>query len=373
MSNVASLPWIVAAGGFLLAFIFGAVANRTNFCTMGAVSDIVNMGHWGRMRMWLLAIAVAMIGTNILDATGQIDLSKSFYTRPTVTWLSYILGGFLFGVGMTLGSGCGSKTLVRVGGGNLKSVIVFVFLGIAAYMTLKGLFAVWRTAWIDPIATNLATMNVPGQDLPTLVTSATGMGAKAAKLAVSSLVAAALLAFVFKDREFRTSADHVLGGAVIGLVIVGGWYLTGHIGYAENPETLENTYFGTNSRTLESLSFTAPVGYVLELLMLWSDKSLTVTFGIAATVGIICGSLAYALWSRTFRWEGFVNAEDTANHIVGGILMGFGGVTALGCTIGQGLTGFSTLALGSILAFLSIVAGAALTMKWQYHRMLREA
>jgi uncharacterized membrane protein YedE/YeeE len=107
--------------------------------------------------------------------------------------------------------------------------------------------------------------------------------------------------------------------------------------------------------------------------MLWSDKSLTVTFGIAATVGIICGSLAYALWSRTFRWEGFVNAEDTANHIVGGILMGFGGVTALGCTIGQGLTGFSTLALGSILAFLSIVAGAALTMKWQYRRMLREA
>ena len=184
---------------------------------------------------------------------------------------------------------------------------------------------------------------------------------------------AGLLAFVLKDHEFRTSFDHILGGTVIGLVIVGGWYLTGHIGYAESPDTLENTYFGTNSRTLESLSFTAPVGYVLELLMLWSDKSLTVTFGIAATLGIICGSLAYALWSRTFRWEGFANAEDTANHIIGGILMGFGGVTALGCTIGQGLTGFSTLALGSILAFLSIVAGAAFTMKWQYRRMLREA
>ena len=373
MSGASNLPLIVAAGGFVLAFIFGAVANRTNFCTMGAVSDVVNMGHWGRMRMWLLAIAVAIIGTNLLGATGQIDLTKSFYTRPNVTWLSYILGGFLFGVGMTLGSGCGSKTLVRVGGGNLKSVIVFVFLGIAAYMTLKGLFAVWRTSWIDPVATNLAGINVAGQDLPTLVTALTGANAKAVQLIVSGLVAAGLLAFVLKDPEFRTSFDHILGGTVIGLVIVGGWYLTGHIGYAESPDTLENTYFGTNSRTLESLSFTAPVGYVLELLMLWSDKSLTVTFGIAATLGIICGSLAYALWSRTFRWEGFVNAEDTANHIIGGILMGFGGVTALGCTIGQGLTGFSTLALGSILAFLSIVAGAAFTMKWQYRRMLREA
>jgi len=373
VGSASNLPWIVAAGGFVLAFVFGAVANRTNFCTMGAVSDIVNMGDWGRMRMWLLAIAVAIIGTNLLDASGQIDLSKSFYTRPNVTWLSYILGGFLFGVGMTLGSGCGSKTLVRVGGGNLKSVIVFVFLGIAAYMTLKGLFGVWRTTFIDPVATNLEAHGIARQDVPTLLRAATGMGARAAQLGVSMVVAAALIVFVAKDREFRASFDHWLGGIVIGLVIVGGWYVTGHIGFAENPATLEDTFFGTNSRTLESLSFTAPVGYVLELLMLWSDKSLTVTFGVAATVGIICGSLAYALWSRTFRWEGFVSAEDTANHIIGGILMGFGGVTALGCTIGQGLTGFSTLALGSVLAFLSIVAGSALTMKWQYNRMLAEA
>jgi uncharacterized membrane protein YedE/YeeE len=185
-------------------------------------------------------------------------------------------------------------------------------------------------------------------------------------------VAGGLLAFVFKDRDFRASFDHILGGTVVGLVIVGGWYVTGHVGFAENPETLEDTFFGTNSRTIESLSFTAPVGYALELLMLWSDQSLRVTFGIAATIGIVAGSFAYAIASRTFRWEGLAGAEDTANHVIGGILMGFGGVTALGCTIGQGLTGFSTLALGSILAFLAIVAGSALTMKFQYWRMTRE-
>ena len=369
MGGTSNLGSMVAWGGLLLGAIFGAVANRTNFCTMGAVSDVVNMGSWGRMRMWLLAIAVGIIGTTALQVAGLVDLGKSFYVRPNFTWLSYILGGFLFGVGMTLGSGCGSKTLVRVGAGNLKSLVVFVFLGIAAYMTLKGLFAIWRTTWLDPVAVDLARRS----DLPTLVGGWTGMGAANAAMLAAGVVAGALLVFVFKDREFRGSFDHILGGTVVGLVIVGGWYVTGHLGFAENPDTLEDTFFGTNSRTLESLSFTAPVGYTLELLMLWSDKSLTVTFGIAAAVGIIVGSAAYALASRTFRWEGFAGAEDTGMHVVGGILMGFGGVTALGCTIGQGLSGMSTLALGSILAFLSIIAGSAATMKWQYWRLMREA
>ena len=373
MSSTLNPGAVVALGGFVLAFVFGAVANRTNFCTMGAVSDVVNMGSWGRMRMWLLAIAVAILGTQALQLAGLIDLSKSFYVRPNVTWLAYVLGGFLFGVGMTLGSGCGSKTLVRMGAGNLKSLVVFVFLGIAAYMTLKGLFAIWRTAFIDPVATDLSRFGIARQDLPTIVSAWTGGALPRVQTAVALLAAGALLAFVFKDRDFRSSPDHVLGGVVVGLVIVGGWYVTGHIGYAENPETLEVGFLGTNSRSIESLSFTAPVGYALELLMLWSDKSLTVTFGIAATAGIILGSLTYAVASRTFRWEGFAGPEDTANHVIGGILMGFGGVTALGCTIGQGLTGFSTLALGSILAFLAIVAGSALTMKVQYWRMTRDA
>ena len=373
MESSSHVGALVAWAGFAIAFVFGAVANRTNFCTMGAVSDVVNMGSWARMRMWLLAIAVAILGTQALQMAGLIDLSKSFYTRPNVTWLSYILGGFLFGVGMTLGSGCGSKTLIRVGGGNLKSLVVFVFLGIAAYMTLKGVFAVWRTRWIDVVATDLSRFGLPRQDLPAIVAAATGISARAAEAGVAIAVAAALLAFVFKDRDFRSSFDHVLGGVVVGLVIVAGWYVTGHLGYGENPDTLETTFLGTNSHQIESLSFVAPVGYTLELLMLWTDQSLGVTFGIAAVAGIVLGSAAYALASRTFRWEGFAGPGDTAAHVIGGLLMGFGGVTALGCTIGQGLTGFSTLAVGSILTFLAIVAGSALTMRLQYRRLMREA
>ena len=372
MGSASNLGAVVAWGGFILGFIFGAVANRTNFCTMGAVSDVVKMGSWGRMRMWLLAIAIAVLGTHALQIAGQIDLTKSFYVRPNFTWLAYIVGGLVFGAGMTLGSGCGSKTLVRLGAGSLKSVVVFVFFGIAAYMTLKGLFAVGRAAWIDPVAIDLAARGLPSQDLPTLIAAWSGGSKRVVEAAVALVVAGGLLAFVFKDRDFRTSFDHVLGGAVVGLTIVGGWYVTGHLGFGENPQTLEDTFFGTNSRTIESLSYTAPVGFTLELLMLWSDKSLTVTFGIAAVMGIVLGSFAYALASSSFRWEGFAGVEDTANHVVGGILMGFGGVTALGCTVGQGLSGVSTLALGSFLASFAIIAGSAATMKWQYWRMTRE-
>ena len=336
---------------------------------MGAVSDVVNMGSWGRMRMWLLAIAVAILGTHALQLAGLIDITKSIYVRPNVTWLSYVLGGLLFGIGMTLGSGCGSKTLVRMGGGSLKSLVVFTFLGIAAYMTLKGLFAIWRTRWIDPVATDLAAHNVPRQDLPTLISAWSGAGLAGVEIAVALAVAIALLVFVFKDRDFRTSFDHVFGGTVVGLVIVGGWYVTGHIGYGENPETLETAFLGTNSRTIESLSFTSPVAYTLELLMLWSDKSLGLTFGIGATAGIILGSFVYAIASKTFRFEGLAGAEDTANHVVGGLLMGFGGVLALGCTIGQGLSGFSTLAIGSILAFAAIIAGCVACVRYQEWRL----
>ena len=149
--NPAAIATTVAWGGFALAFIFGAVANKTNFCTMGAVSDMVNMGDWGRMRMWLLAIAVAILGASALQLSGTVELSKSIYMGSNFPWLSYLVGGLTFGMGMTLGSGCASKTLIRIGGGSLKSLVVFVFLGIAAYVTLKGLFGAFRVAVLDPV------------------------------------------------------------------------------------------------------------------------------------------------------------------------------------------------------------------------------
>src|SRR2546421_135466 len=332
---------------------------------MGAVSDWVNMGELSRMRMWLLAIAVALLGSSALALAGVVDFSKSIYTSPNFTWLSYIVGGFLFGVGMTLGSGCGSKTLIRVGAGNLKSVIVYVFLGIAAYMTLRGILGAFRVGVLEKASITLA----PGQDLPSLLTASTGLSKAHALALLAIVVAGALLAFIYVSKAFRENLNYTLGGVVTGLVVVGGWFVSGYLGHvAEDPQTLQEAFVATNTGRMESFSFVSPMAYTLDYLMLWTDKSKMITYGIASGLRVIAGSAAYAVATRTFHWEGFRDAEDTAKHIVRGMLMGFGGITALGCTIGQGISGFSTLALGSIITFVFIVFGSALTMKDQYWR-----
>ncbi|MEO5701980.1 MAG: YeeE/YedE family protein [Casimicrobiaceae bacterium] len=370
MDGSAHLYLLVTGLAFAVATVFGAVAQRVNFCTMGAVTDYVNFGDLRRMRMWLLAIAVAIAGAAVLRATGLVDFAKSIYTAPRVSWLSHLVGGFLFGFGMTLSSGCGSKTLLRVGAGNLKSLIVLVFLGISAYMTLKGLFAVFRVNALDPLRFDVSALGASTSDLGT-VAAALGLGA-AATVWVPLVVAALVGGFVFVNRDFRASREMVVGGILIGAVIVAGWYISGHIGYlTEDPSTLEEKFVATNSGRAESYSFVAPVAYLLELLLFWSDQSRVVTFGIAGVLGMIIGSTATALVTRTFRWEGFTSIDDLAHHIVGGMLMGFGGVTALGCTVGQGLTGISTLALGSFLALGAIVTGSVVAVRYQEWRLDR--
>ena len=369
-SDPAQLAPYVVWGAFLLAFIFGAVGNKTSFCTMGAVSDWVNMGHLGRMRMWLLAIAVALLGSSALHLAGVVDLAKSIYPGPNFTWLSYIVGGFLFGVGMTLGSGCGSKTLIRIG---------------ARQPEIAGGLCVSRHRGVHDAARHVRRLPRRGAG-EGVAHPRTGPGPALALcllrrvspkgtwiVIIALVLGGAMAAFAYADKEFRSTFDYTLGGVVTGLVVVGGWYVSGHLGHlAEDPNTLQEAFVRTNTGRMESFSFVSPLAYTLEYLMFWTDKSKVITYGIASAAGVIAGSAAYAIATRTFRWEGFRDAEDTAMHMIGGLLMGFGGITALGCTIGQAITGFSTLALGSIITFVCIVAGAAATMKLQYWRMTRE-
>jgi hypothetical protein len=334
---------------------------------MGAVSDIISMGEWSRMRMWLLAIGVAVLGAGALHAAGLIDLDQSIYRTPVFTWLSYLVGGACFGTGMVLASGCGSKTLIRIGGGNLKSLVVFLVLALVAIITLRGVLGVFRVNVLEAAAIRFPA----GQDVPALLAAA-GMDPKAAFLLAVFGIGGGLTAFCLARRDFWTT-DNLLGGFGTGLAVVAGWYVSGHIGYvAEHPDTLQEAFLATNSGRMESLTFVAPQAYTLELLMLWSDTSRKMTFAIATVLGVVAGAASWALLTRSFRWEGFAGIADTARHLVGAALMGFGGVTALGCTIGQGITGFSTLALGSIVTFLAIVLAAAATLKFQYWRLMHE-
>ena len=282
------------------------------------------------------------------------------HTGSKFLWLSSIVGSILFGFGMVLASGCGSKTLVRIGGGNLKSIIVFIVLGLTAYITMKGFLGVIRINTVDSV---FIALNTP-QDLPSILSPITGIARNNLHLALGLIVGFAFIVYALASKVFWTM-ENIFAGVAVGLAICAVWFVSGNLGFvAEDPNTLEEVFLVTNSGRMESLSFVAPYAFSLDWLMLYSDTSKVITVGIAAVAGMISGSACVALLTKSFRWESFRDTEDTANHLVGAALMGFGGVTALGCTVGQGLSGISTLAIGSFLALPGFIVGAYLALRY---------
>ena len=373
---------------FTIALIMGAVVNKTNFCTMGAVSDWVNMGDTGRLRAWVFAIAIGVLGVTALEAAGLVNVSGTFppYRQNSLVWLENVVGGVLFGIGMTLASGCGNKTLVRIGGGNLKSVMVLLVIGVIAYFMInpfpgsdKTLYSTLFYPWTHPAAVALST----NQDLGAML-----FGDKVAtgRMVAGGVIGVLLLAWAFKSADFRGSFDNILGGLVVGLAVLAAWYVTSNIKVDAGGDILTlqsyvqdwDLYAPANAvqpaaagpLAAQSFTFINPMGQALGYAASGFNRTL-LTFGIMAVAGVLAGSLLWSLVSRSFRIEWFASFRDFANHLVGAILMGFGGVLAMGCTIGQGVTGFSTLALGSILTFVAIVLGSAVAMKVQYAMMMR--
>ena len=266
---------------------------------------------------------------------------------------------------MVLASGCGSKTLVRIGGGNLKSVVVFAVMGVAAFATLKGITAVIRVATLDRVAidfnSNAALSNWLG--------GALGVNPTTAGLLLALALGLGLIIWALLGADFLRF-DNLLAGLGLGAVIVAMWWVSGRMGYvAEHPETLQEAFLATNSGRIEALSFVSPVAYTQDWLMFFSDKAKVLTIGIVSVFGVVVGSAVYAVVTRTFRWEGFRGTEDTANHLVGAVMMGIGGVAAMGCTVGQGLSGISTLSATSFVAVAAILAGAVLALKYQVWRL----
>ena len=373
---------------FAIALIMGAVVNKTNFCTMGAVSDWVNMGDTGRLRAWMLAIAVGVLGVTALEAAGLVNVTSTFppYRQTNLAWLENVLGGVLFGIGMTLASGCGNKTLIRIGGGNLKSVMVLLVIALIAYFMInpfpgsdKTLYSTLFYAWTNPAAVALST----NQDLGAMLF---GDDVATGRMVAGGVIGVLLLAWAFKSADFRGSFDNILGGLVVGLAVLAAWYVTSNVMVNVDGEMMSLQSYvqdwelyapadavrpaATGPLAAQSFTFINPMGQTLGYAASGFDRTL-LTFGIMALAGVVAGSLLWSLVSRSFRIEWFASSSDFVNHLIGAILMGFGGVLAMGCTIGQGITGFSTLALGSILTFVAIVLGSAATMKVQYALMMR--
>ena len=338
----------LAIAGFLIGACFGVGANLSNFCVMGAMSDWRTSGSLGRLGMVAIAAAVAIAGAQILDALEVAHLSQSMYLVPRLNWAGAVFGGLLFGFGMVYAGGCASRNLVRAGGGDLRSVIVLLVLAMTAFMTISGILGALR------VAIELAT-SIPAERLGASALSLNGLAEKiglspiAARVAASALLIVPLLAFAFFLARAHLSATLFTGGLAAGLLVTAAWFVTG-LSYDE---------LSVKPFAPAGLTFVRPVADAFD----WIARSTALglpAFGAATVFGVLSGSAFVSFTCGNFRTRGFADTDDLLRHLGGAIAMGIGGAMALGCSVGQGLTGLSTLSLQSILAAASILAGTNL-------------
>ena len=340
---------LVGVAGLMIGLAFGAVTRWSDFCALGALADISIYGDFRRLRCWLLAIVTAVGGTHAFHWAGVIDIYDSIYLGSNLGWFGAILGGLIFGYGTVMARGCGGRSLIRAAGGDLRSLVSLLALGIFAYMTLRGLTGAARE-WMEGGSNlDLAHWQLQSQGIPEFIARVLGVQSEPVRIGLSLIVIAGGVWYCFEDKAFRSSPKHVIAGLAIGAMVTLGWMATGVLGFDEFEPV-----------ALTSLSFVRPVGDGLQYLMTFTGA--TISFGVAVIAGIILGGFAVATANRTFRIDGFKNAREMSDYMTGGALMGVGGVMALGCTIGQGVTGIATLSLGSLLAVGGIVAGGAVAI-----------
>jgi len=345
---VAYIIW----GGFLIGAVFGIIIQRTNFCTMGSLSDIMSFGDYRRFRSWIMATAIAILGVFLIERAGIADMTNTMYVSPNLAWGGHVLGGLIFGVGMVLAGGCVAKNLVRGGSGDLRSLIVLWLIGGAAYMTIGGLLGPTRVAVVGAMTTDLSEVGISDQRIGSILSSLTGMAADTAQLLAVIVIAGGILIYCLADSSFRKSPSHLFAGIGIGLCVVAGWLLTGFT-YNE---------FADKPPTLASLSYVRPAGDSIDFFMRFTAFEAP-SFTVVTTVGAMVGSFLGAVAQKKFRFTTFADPADTIRNLVGAVMMGVGGVVAMGCTVGQAITGFSTLALGSLITFVFIIIGGIIGMK----------
>lgn len=351
-------PTIIILSGLLIGAVMGATARSARFCTFGAVEDMVLAGKTLRIRAWALAIAVAMLIVQVLHQAGTARIDEVFYLQPEFGLIGAIAGGLLFGLGMSMVGTCGYGVLVRMAGGDLKAFINFLVLGVSGYMTARGLTSLLKTNFIDIWAIDLSAIG--GQGIPHFIAAATGLSVDGLWLPTGLIVAGGLIYFCFNDAAFRRSRRDIAAGILIGLAVASGFWVTGTFG-ADPFDPVR----------VQSLTYVLPLGETIVWLMTFTGAFLT--FSIAAVLGTVAGAAIVAVAKDEFRWEGFDDMQSMRRHLLGSAAMGAGGVTALGCTIGQGISGVSTLALAPPITLASIFAGAVYGLHWLMTGDAREA
>jgi uncharacterized membrane protein YedE/YeeE len=335
---------IVVWSGLVIGLAYGAVGLLSGFCLLSGLRGWWASGDSRLIRTYALALGTAIAAAQLLAASGMVDLGRSIYLQSSFSAPLMLFGGALFGYGMALANGCGSRALVLLGRGNLRSLVVVLVLGIAAQMTLKGLIAPARVAALQWTQVSPSVISLPA------LLSKFGLSETFARMLAASAISGALIIFAFVHAPFHRSNGQIAAGVAVGLLVSAGWFCTGYLGADD-----------FNPAPVTSLTFIAPIADSVQYIML--STGLTLNFGITMVAGVVAGSLVTALATGRFHLEGFSSPRHMLRSVGGAALMGAGGAMAYGCSIGQGLTGVSTLALASFVAVAGILLGSALGLR----------
>lgn len=338
-------------GGLMIGFLFGVLTRLSNYCVMGAISDWQTSGNLGRLSAAAMAAGTAIVGTQLLNATGIVDLSRSMYVVPQINWFGSMVGGLTFGAGMVYAGGCPSRGLVRAGSGDTRSIVTLLVMSVAAYATISGVLGETRATIERATAFDLSQVGVPSQSLTSIIALAVDDGAVANGLVIIA-VAGPLIAFAVFSNLGEPRWKHLASGIGVGLLVCAGWALTG----------LSADEMAVRLVSPQSLSFVKPVADGFD----WIGRSTAIGwpgFGAASVFGVCLGGAVASAIKGEWRMTGFSDAGDFHRHVGGAVAMGIGGVLGLGCTVGQGVTGISTLAIQSLITCSAIVAGAMLALK----------
>ena len=352
---------------FLVSIFFGMIARKTDFCPLGGIADVVHSGNTGRLSMYFFAIAIAIFGLTLLEALELVnaDNTRPPYRMSQFNWPAYIVGGFLFGVGMTLCRGCGMKSILNLGGGNLKTIVSILGMGGAAVLMLyvEGFFNDYFLSWVLPASVNFSDYDISYQDLGTLGNHLLGLEVATMRLIVGLLLSLTLMYLVFRSHHFKARRDNWIGGFLIGALIVGAFYISGGpIGELANEASdfSDNPQYGMGT---QSYTFIRPMGDLLYISA--NPEWYILTFGLVAFLGVGAGSVIISILTRRFNIIWFNSIGEAFRYAIGGVMVGIGGILGMGCTLGQGIAGTSTLSLGSFVDLFSLMLGAYLGIRMQ--------
>lgn len=336
-----NLPYgaLAALVGLGTGVILGLAARLGEFCTLGAIESAVYGDDQRRLRLWGIVLGVAIIGTYGLASLGLINIGGTFYHQIAWNPVASIVGGLIFGYGMAMAGNCGFGALVRFGGGDLRSLVVVVVMGIFGFVALSGPLAPLRNALFPQV-------DATGpQGLPQAMA-----GTGVPMLAIATLIGIGFLVWALVHAPLRRSPSRLIWGVMAGLAVVAAFAGTTWINQAS---------FGEIS--VEGPSFTAPIGRTLIFLM--TSTAGGITFSVGSVTGVLIGAFAGSMIRGLFRWEACEDPRELGRQVSGAALMGIGGVIAIGCSVGQGVTAFATLAWSGPVTLAAIAAGAVLGLR----------